>query len=371
MKEPPPAAWRARLEIDLRAVRANYRLLVSLAAPASVAAVVKANAYGLGMAPVARALWAEGARTFFVARLAEGLELRRILEDARIFVLDGLAAETVDPVWEEAGLIPVLNRSEELSIWADRARRRERHPEVAIHVDTGMTRLGMSPSRFAGRNGALPTGVTPCLIMSHLACADEPEHPLNARQLERFRAVCGMFPGIPRSLAASSGIFLGPAYRFELCRPGVALYGVNPTPGRPNPMQPVVRLCAPVLQVHEITERATVGYGATYEVRAGDRIATVAAGYADGLLRSAGKRGTARIDGKEIPLAGRISMDLLSVDISALPSGSVVPGTMVELIGGPDGVDRFAAAAGTIGYEVLTRLGSRLERRYLGEEETS
>jgi alanine racemase len=201
--------------------------------------------------------------------------------------------------------------------------------------------------------------------MSHLACAEEAANPMNQEQRARFERLRSLLPAAPASLANSSGIFLGPAFHYQLCRPGVALYGVNPTPAHANPMAPVVTLEAPVLQVHEVAGRGSVGYGATYRTRAGARIATVPVGYADGYLRSASNRATARIAGVEVPLAGRVSMDLISLDVSALPAEAVRPGTTVELIGGPDGVDRLAAAAGTIGYEVLTRLGSRLARRYI------
>jgi alanine racemase len=201
--------------------------------------------------------------------------------------------------------------------------------------------------------------------MSHLACAEEADNPLNQEQLAGFERLRQLLPAAPASLAYSSGIFLGPAFHHQLCRPGVALYGVNPTPGHANPMAPVVTLEAPVLQVHEVRVRGSVGYGATYPIRPGARIATVPVGYADGYLRAASRRGTARIGGREVPLAGRVSMDLISLDVSDLPTGAVRPGTPVELIGGPDGVDRLAAAADTIGYEVLTRLGSRFARRYI------
>jgi alanine racemase len=201
--------------------------------------------------------------------------------------------------------------------------------------------------------------------MSHLACAEEPDNPMNWEQLARFERLRPLLPAAPASLANSSGVFLGAAFHHQLCRPGVALYGVNPTPCRANPMAPVVTLEAPVLQVHEVGAPGSVGYGATYRTRGGARIATVPVGYADGYLRAAGERATARIAGHEVALAGRVSMDLISLDISGLAEGAVRPGVAVELIGGPDGVDRLAAAAGTIGYEILTRLGSRFARRYI------
>ncbi|HET6522650.1 MAG TPA: alanine racemase C-terminal domain-containing protein, partial [Geminicoccaceae bacterium] len=200
-----------------------------------------------------------------------------------------------------------------------------------------------------------------------LACAEEPDHPLNRRQIERFEALRRHLPPARASLANSSGIFLGPEARLDLCRPGVALYGVNPTPGRCNPMRPVVSLHAPVLQVHGVTEPGGVGYGAAYPIRAGSRIATVPVGYADGVPRSAGSRAVARIGAWEVLVAGRVSMDLITLDVTGLPEDAVQPGAAVELIGGPDGVDALAAVCGTIGYEVLTRLGGgRFERRHLG-----
>jgi alanine racemase len=231
-----------------------------------------------------------------------------------------------------------------------------------------MCRLGFSAADARRLAAATPPEIEPVLVMSHLACAEEPDHPLNAAQLGRFEELAPLFPGVPRSLANSSGIFLGPGWRQDLCRPGVALYGVNPTPGRPNPMLPVVGLTAPVLQVHEVDAPGSVGYGATYRTLPGAVIATVPVGYADGFPRAAGAA-KARIAGREVPIAGRVSMDLIGLDVSALGAGEVRPGMPVELIGGADGVDRLAEAAGTIGYEVLTRLGRRFERVYLDEDE--
>ncbi len=354
----------AELEIDLRAIAANYALLCERARPAAIAAVVKADAYGLGLGPVATRLSAAGCRRFFVARLEEGVALRRLLHEAEIFLLDGVGKGEEETVFAHR-LIPVLNQPGELELWARYARAVGQKLAAALHIDTGMNRLGFSETAVGRLTAERLEPLTLRLVMSHLACADEPEHPLNAIQLERFATATAQLGGVPRSLAASSGIFLGPDYRFDLCRPGVALYGVNPVPGRPNPMRPVVRLTAPVLQLREIEAPGTVGYGATRPVRPGMRIATVPVGYADGLLRSASNRATARIAGIEVPFAGRVSMDLIGLDVTAVPPGAVAPGTPVELLGGPDGVDRFAARAETIGYEVLTRLGHRFRRRYL------
>ncbi len=357
---------RARLEIDLDAVAHNWRLLAARARPAACAAVVKADAYGLGLAPVARTLRQAGCRTFFVARLEEGARLRAHLPDAEILVLDGVGRGE-EAELEAHRLVPVLNQPGELALWRRYAAARGRRLPAALHLDTGMTRLGFTPAEFAAVEEEDLAGLEPVLVMSHLACADEPDHPLNAAQRARFAAASRRFAGrVRRSLAASSGIFLGPDYRFELVRPGVALYGVNPVPGRPNPVRPVVRLVAPVLRVFTLDAPATVGYGATFEALAGARIATVPVGYADGLPRAASGRGRARIAGIEVPFAGRVSMDLLGLDVSALPEGTVAPGCEVEIVYGPEGVDRLAAAAGTIGYEILTRLGRRFVRHYRG-----
>lgn len=369
---PPEARFargRAVLTVDLGALQANYRHLVREAAPAAaVAGVVKADGYGLGAAAVAPALWAAGCRTFFVAHLDEALGLRALLpqDDVTVGVLNGLTAS--DPAAFVAHrLLPVLNHPGELRTWADLARRRGERLPAALHVDTGMRRLGFGAAEVGAIDRGALEAIELRLVMSHLACAEEPDHPLNRLQIERFEALRRRLPaGTPASLANSSGIFLGAAARLDLCRPGVALYGVNPTPGRPNPMRPVVSLHAPVLQVHEIDEPGGgVGYGATYPTRPGARVATVPVGYADGVPRRAGNRAVARIAGREVPVAGWVSMDLMTLDVTGLPEGAVGPGTPVELIGGPDGIDRLAAAAETIGYEVLTRLGARFERRHL------
>ena len=355
---------QAVLTIDLGALVENHRRLRREAKGSEVAAVVKADGYGLGAQEVAAALWQDGVRRFFVAHPQEGLALRRHLPRATIFVLHGLQEGSGETV-ADATLVPVLNSPGELVRYAALARRCGQRLPAALQIDTGMCRLGFSSAELRHPVIADLQTLDLRLVMSHLACAEETSNPMNEAQRARFERLRGLLPEAPASLANSSGIYLGPAFHYALCRPGVALYGVNPTPGRANPMAPVVTLEAPVLQVHEVAEPGSVGYGATYRTAPGRRIATVPVGYADGYLRTASGRATARIAGQEVPLAGRVSMDLISLDVSALPTGAVRPGTMVELIGGPDGVDRLAEAAGTIGYEVLTRLGSRLARRYI------
>jgi alanine racemase len=355
---------KAVLTIDLGAIAENFRRLQRAAPGSEIAAVVKADAYGLGAAKVARALMQAGCKQFFVAHGDEGLALRDTVPDAAIYVLHGLESET--RAASEAGLIPVLNHPGELQRHIQHAREHGRRLPAALHVDSGMWRLGFAEAELRGLDAATLDALDLRLVMSHLACAEEPANPLNEEQRARFERRRALLPKAPASLANSSAIFLGETYHYELCRAGVALYGVNPTPGRVNPMAPVVTLEAPVLQVFEVDAEGTVGYGATYPVRPGARLATVPVGYADGYPRAAGGRAAARIGGASVPLAGRVSMDLLTLDVSALPPGAVRHGTMALLIGGPDGLDELAAAAGTIAYEVLTRLGTRFARRYIG-----
>ena len=356
---------RARLTIDVAAIVANWQALREMAAPALTAAVVKADAYGLGVAEIAPALRAAGCATFFVARVEEGVGLRRLVGDARIFVLDGIAAGGAEEC-AAFDLVPVLNHPGDLAHWAECGVRLGRVLPAALHVDTGLIRLGFTAADALALGPADLAGIDLRLVMSHLACADEIGHPFNALQLERFRVIRQHLGGVPGSLAASSAMFLGDAYRQDLCRPGIALYGGSPlAPDRPNPMRPVVTLEAPVLQVYQVDAPGTVGYGATYPIWPGMRIATLAVGYADGFPRAASGRATVRIGGQEVPVAGRVSMDLMSIDVSSLPPDAVTPGTRVELIGALSGVDPLATAGGTIAYEILTRLGRRFERHYL------
>ncbi|MGE4526836.1 MAG: alanine racemase [Rhodospirillaceae bacterium] len=366
---PVPAAQAragAVLTIDLAAIVANWQALVARAPGAEVSAVVKADAYGLGAAPVARALSAAGCKTFFVAHLEEGAALRDALPEARIFVLHGPNPGT-EAEFAAFGLIPVLNDVEQVKNWTAFAKACGAPQPAAIQVDTGMTRLGLSRAEFDAllADKAAIAAIAPALLMSHFACADTPAHPLNAQQIERFSGFVRSLPGVKAALSASSGIFLGPAAHFGLVRPGIALYGGNPTEAAENPMRPVVRLSARVVHVQEINAPQHVGYGATYAVPGPSRLATVAIGYADGFLRSIGN-GAAFADAKgaKARLVGRISMDLATYDIGAAPAGSIVPGDTIDVIGKYASIDDLAKAGGTISYELLTRLGPRLHRIY-------
>ena len=360
----PAAETGGTLTIDIAAIVANWQALSRQLLTVECAAVVKANAYGMGLKPVATALAQTGCKTFFVADLAEARTVRALATDATIYVLHGFTLEAAES-FIELDVRPVINSMTELAEWDTFVATRGWQGGAALHVDTGMNRLGVSPEEAAALAPRVQTqnhGIA--LLLSHLACADVPGHPLTAKQLNLFRELRTLYSGIPGSLANSSGIFLGDTAYFDLARPGAALYGINPTPGRPNPMKPVVELTGRILQIRSVARDQTIGYGATWTARRNSRIAVVAAGYADGLLRSASASderpgGSAIIAGNRCPIVGRISMDLMTVDISDLPDRAVHRGEVATLIGGELSIDDVAAAAGTIGYEVLTRLGAR------------
>ncbi|MGK7863092.1 alanine racemase [Falsiroseomonas sp. E2-1-a4] len=357
-------AGQGVLTVDLDAVVANWRDL-SARHGAPCAGVLKADGYGLGAAPVGRALHAAGCRTFFVAHLIEGMALRDALgAGPAIIVLNGFAPGADG----QAGLWPVLNSLGDVEAHATAGRADGLPRPALLHLDTGMSRLGLD----AGEQAALAAdrarlaGLDLHFVMTHLACADYPTHPLNARQAQRFAAAAAAIaPGVKRSFANSSGIFLGPDYASDLARPGCALYGINPTPGAANPMRQVVVLEVPVLQVREIPAGDTVGYGAGYTAPRNVRVATVAAGYADGYLRGLSGRSLALFQGRAVPLIGRVSMDLTTFDATDFPE--LRPGCRLMLVGGPGNTpDDIAARCDTIGYEVLTSLGHRYQRRYIG-----
>lgn len=362
----------AILTIDLDAIAANWRSHVERLAPgAECAAVVKANAYGLGLDRVAPALAKAGCRRFFVALLDEALKLRALLPEAKIHVLNGLEAGSEGEFLENR-LTPILDSLDEISLWSTFARVRGQALEADLHVDTAMARLGLPPEEMATL-AAEPErleGIAVSHLMSHLACAEDRDNPLNQAQLEDFwrhrealEATVGPFKA---SLANSSGIFLGPEYHFDLVRPGASLYGVNPTPEEPNPMAQVVRLQGKILQVRQIDSGRSVGYGATWTAERISRIATVAVGYGDGYPRTLGNVGVAAVGETKVPVVGRVSMDLITLDVTDVPDGLARPGAYADLIGPLNPVDDLAQAAGTIGYEILTNLGPRYERVYTG-----
>jgi alanine racemase len=362
----------SRLTIDLTAIQRNYRRLqAELRTGATCAAVVKADAYGLGVAPVARALAAAGARQFFVAQFEEGATLRPVLPGAEIFVLNGLQPG-LESAFEAQKLIPVLNSLGEIALWAAHARAAGRALPAAVHLDTGMSRLGL-PHREVGTLVAEPQrlhGLHLVLLISHLACSDDPEHEANRRQLRLLQEWQRKLPAAPVSFANSCGIFLGHDYQFDLVRPGAALYGINPLRNRSNPMAQVIVAEGQILQVRDVDRGTTVGYGATHRIESpAARLATVAIGYADGYLRSSSGRGLAFLGDRLVRVVGRVSMDLTVIDVTDVPPDAARPGVWVELIGPNVPVDDVAERAGTIGYEILTSLGRRYARRYIGPED--
>jgi alanine racemase len=361
------------LAIDLGAIASNWRVLRDRAGGAEAAAVVKADAYGTGIERTVPALGRAGCRTFFVAHLSEALRARRVWRDARIYVLNGFPPGTAR-TYAAHDLRPVLGSQDEIEEWAAVCRADGSRP-AALHVDTGMNRLGLSlPEGLALAGDPRLSAFEPALLMSHFVGAEEPGNPVTARQIEAFAALRGALPGLPASLANSSGIFT-PGAQHDLVRPGYALYGGNPTPDRANPMRPAVRLEGRVIQLREIQAGATVGYNGTWTAPGPRRIATVSVGYADGYPRAAsatdGKdregapAGEAVVAGLRCPFAGRVSMDLITLDVTAVPEGAVKRGDPVTLIGDGIDVDEAGRRAGTIGYEILTGLGKRYARTYI------
>lgn len=354
------------LTIDLAALGGNYKKLSSMLAPSRVAAVVKADAYGLGAVPVSRALYDLGCRQFFVAHLMEALELQPELErDVQIFVLNGLQPGS-ETACAQAGIVPVLNSVEQLQRWSSAAHGLARSLPAVLQFDTGMSRLGVAPEERRELGQCLKAGgnIEILFAMSHLACADESGSQQNSDQIEEMLRIVDEFPGLEMSFANSGGIFLGDKYHGFLVRPGIALYGGAPTDGIPNPMQPVVQLDVGVIQTRTVPPGTRVGYGGSHATSARTRLATIAAGYADGLPRSLSGRGAVYFEGERLPILGRVSMDSTTVDVSALPEGALALGNCVEVIGPHQTLEDIARDAGTISYEILTSLGRRYQRTY-------
>ncbi len=376
MTQAPPLSSPARLTLDLDALRANRRTIVQRVGGAvEVAGVVKADAYGVGLAPVLRALAADGCRTFFVAHVAEGIAARAVLDGARrpetrIFVLNGLLPDNTH-AYAAHRLSPVLGSLPEIADWAAFRAASGTMVGAALHVDTGMNRHGLSldEARALAEDPARVDAAGLTLVMSHLACADAPDHPLNRTQAARFREIRGLFPNLRASLANSSGVFLGADHHHDLVRPGIAVYGGAIVSGEPTPMAPVARLEATILQVREVPAGESVGYGARQTTRRASRIAILSVGYADGFHRAGSSADDApgafgSLRGRSVPLIGRISMDLMALDVTEVADAA--RGDTIELIGAHVTLQDVAARMGTIDYEVLTSLGRRYERIYRG-----
>jgi alanine racemase len=364
-----PDPSTAVLTIDLAAIAENYRILTEQVRPAVCGAAVKADAYGLGAASVAPVLHRAGCDHFFVATLDEALALRPIVATSSIYILNGLPAGAAEVVAAE-NLIPVLGTLQQIEAWRRYCGTALPRP-AALMIDTGMSRLGLSENDMMqlAADPDLLAGIPVVHAMSHLACSDEEMNPLNIQQLTLFEALVKGFPwpdGVKPSIsmAASSGCFLGTDYGFDLVRPGAALYGLAPMIGRANPMRPVVGLEGKILQIRDVDLGMTVGYGATHQFKGRSRLAVIGVGYADGIFRSLGNRGAVFVAGERAPIVGRVSMDLMTADIGHLPHNACQVGDAVEIIGPHQSVDDLARDAGTIGYEILTALGSRYLRRY-------
>lgn len=364
----PENLYAATLTIDTDAVAANYRLLQSKMKPGAVCGgAVKADGYGLGTGPVVEALWREGCREFFVAHPHEGLIVRDELPDAKVYVLNGPLPDAID-AYLQARLIPVLNSLGDIELWRKAAKAKGRPLEANVHIDTGMCRLGLDlteTKKLLADVDTLLDGIDVDMVMSHLASADVIDSYQTPRQLEMFKAATANLPAKRLSLANSSGIFWGADYHFDVARPGVALYGGNPTPHTDNPLQNPVTLTARILQVRDVAPPETVGYGATHPVSAPARIATVPIGYADGFHREGSGKGMAHIGGQPAPIAGRVSMDLITLDVTGIPESIAHAGAEAEFMGRHRRPDDLARDWQTIPYEVLTGLGRRYRRRYV------
>jgi alanine racemase len=355
------------ITIDLDALTANYRHCRDRVAPADCAAVVKADAYGLGINRIGRALFDADCRQYFTATHGEGIGLRGLLPEAEIYVFEGVSPDSAEALCQQR-LVPVLITPAQAQIWAERGRRLGRALPALIDIDTGMARLGM------GRREVEALCADPSLfdwleiryVMTHLACADERQPERVEEQLRRFDALRRLLPPAPTSIGNSAGSLMGADYSGDLARVGIALFGGNPYLDDGYRAAPVLRIQSRILQLREITEPTPVGYGATWTAPPGARIATVGTGYADGYPWSLGNRGIAAVGGRRVPVVGRVSMDLITLDVTGLPDELVQPGCLVDLIGPDISLEEVAERAGTINYEILTRLSQRARRRFLG-----
>jgi alanine racemase len=368
-----------RLIIDLSALADNWRMMAKLSGKARAAAVLKADAYGIGFEPASETLYAAGARDFFVASVEEGVSLRPYVPEGRIFILAGMWPGNEKHFFDN-DLVPVINSEEQLAFFMSTLSERGDYP-CALHVDTGMNRLGLTPQEALAlaNDPVRPASFSPVLVMSHLACADDQAHPLNRRQLDAFRTIADAFDGVEMSLANSAGVHLGPDFHFDLTRPGIAVYGGEAVNDMPNPMKPVVTAEARILQIRSVKSGDTASYGASAQFSRDSRVAVVAVGYADGYHRSVSGGGVtlrqARpsgaygfLHGQKVPHLGRVTMDLSLFDVTDLPENGVRAGDYIELFGENIAIDDVARAGGTIGYEMLTSLGQRYDRAYVPAE---
>lgn len=369
---PDSAAFGATLTIDLDALVSNWHLLGKRAGT-EAGAVVKADAYGIGIEPAVTALAKAGCKSFFVAHISEAIRARKVAPDATIYVLNGLLPGTAE-TFAAHGLSPVLGSHEELLEWASFRQTGAQVRPAALHVDTAMNRLGLWPGEglnLARERSGVIAAAGIGLLMSHFASSEDETDPANARQIAAFAEIAAALPDVPASLKNSSGHFLKDCPSYQLTRPGYALYGGNPTPGQPNPMKPVVGLEATIIQTREVEGGTQVGYNGRWTAKGKRKLATICLGYADGYPRNGSwtdtsTGGSVLVDGVSCPFVGSVSMDLIIIDVTDAPAESAKRGASVTLIGGPLDLETVGGGAKTIGYEILTSLGRRYHRRYIG-----
>lgn len=352
------------IRVNLGAIVRNWQVLKSRFTGHECGAVVKANAYGLGADAVASSLARAGCTTFFVATLEEGIHLRKTLPNHKIAVFHGVGhGEAMAFVQHK--LVPVLNSPEQLARWKDVAKDNRQAVSI-LHLDTAMARLGFTRSEWEQMDEKMLDTCRVSVLMTHLACASDIGHASNDAQIEKFEALRAQAPNLPCSVANSGGILLGKKFHYQLARPGCALYGINPQTAEKNVVENVVELSAPILQIRTLDDAQDVGYGGTATLPKGSKIATVAMGYADGFLRCLSNRTFGFIENHRVPLIGRVTMDMLCFDVSNVPEDALAKAGRLVLLGAQQSVDEMAGQAGTIGYEIFTRLGARVRRVYEG-----
>jgi len=360
-------AGKSILEINLARVVENYKTMSkSIKTGCIVAPVVKANGYGLGAAPISESLYKSGCKAFCVAYVEEAIQIREKIPSAEIYVFHGVQQSDLE-IAHRKNLIPVLNDLYQIELWNSYAAKNNKKLPAVIHVDTGMGRLGLTESNIEkiANNEDFCSFIDIKYIMSHPSCADDPERKENAKQLEELKKISALFPDTKISFANSAAIMLGNEYHFDMVRPGCSLYGINPMPSKPTPVQQVATLKAEVIQIRNIEKDQAISYSGRYQAKKGDRIATVLCGYADGYLRCLTGKGSAHFEGMRLPIVGTVTMDMVMIDISKVPENRLQYMNYVELLGDHITVDELAQSANTIGYEILTSLGNRFKRVYV------
>tara|TARA_R110000868_G_scaffold218576_2_gene469074 strand:- start:4012 stop:5076 length:1065 start_codon:yes stop_codon:yes gene_type:complete len=350
----------AQITVNLKAIQQNWRTLANKN-NGNCAAVVKADAYGLGAIPITESLYAEGCRSFFVAYLQEAISIKPVAPAAQIFILNGVAANNIEQCNAENFTI-VINSLEQM----EEIQNIQEKTNIALHFDTGINRLGLQRCDVKPVQNILRKNINinVTLVMSHLACADEPQNQQNRQQLEKFIEISKQFPNIPYSFANSSGIFLGKPFHFDMLRPGYALYGGNPTPYNKNPMQQTFTLTGNVIQIKSIDKGGRVGYGASWTAKKPTKLAIISCGYADGFTRAHSNISTLQIGKYKAPIIGRVSMDMMTVDITDIPQ-NLKKGDAIILLGGDNDIDKMASKISTIGYELISQFSSRIQKTYI------